>query len=155
MWGRRNRGEATGILFFGQGSARTAEEKWIRQHGRVLAGVKSQRGVTEQSLKGPAGGQVNAEATGSLANAGAEFEQAGAQSFDLRRAPGLRQMPAKQVDQVVGEAVQQQAEGVGQKAMAAQAVGAKTVFEFLDAVLALAAIVVEGKDLRGATGCSW
>ena len=60
-------------------------------------------------------------------------------------------MPAKQVDQVVGEAIQQQAEGVGQKAMAAQAVGAKTVFEFLDAVLALAAIVVEGKDLRGAT----
>ena len=74
IWGRRSRGEATGILFFGHGSARTAEEKWIRQHGRVLAGVKSQGGVTEQSLKGPAGGQVNAETTGSLANAGAEFE---------------------------------------------------------------------------------
>ena len=87
-----------GDLVFGQGSAGTAEKKWIRQHGRVLAGVKSQRGVTEQSLKRPAGGQVNAEATGSLANAGAEFEQAGAQSFDLRRAPRLRQMLAKQVD---------------------------------------------------------
>lgn len=46
------------------------------------------------------------------------------------RAPWLRQMLAKQVDQIVGEAVQQQAEGVGQKAMAAQAVGAKAVFEF-------------------------
>jgi hypothetical protein len=74
IWGRRNRGECDAGLFFGHGSARTAEEKWIRQHGRVLAGVKSQGGVTEQSLKGPAGGQVNAEATGSLANASAEFE---------------------------------------------------------------------------------
>ena len=58
-------------------------------------------------------------------------------------------MQAKQVDQVVGEAVQQQAEGVSQKAMTAQAVGAKTVFEFLDAVLAFAAIVVEGEDFGG------
>ena len=34
--------------------------------------------------------------------------------------------------------------------MAAQAVGAKTVFEFLDAVLTLATVVVESKDLRSA-----
>ncbi|MFZ1141852.1 MAG: hypothetical protein WAN76_21950, partial [Candidatus Sulfotelmatobacter sp.] len=32
------------------------------------------------------------------------------------------------------------------------AFGAKTVFEFLDAVLALPAIVVEGEDLGSATG---
>jgi len=48
--------------------------------------------------------------------------------------------------------VQEQAEGVGQEAVTAQAVGAESVLELLDAVLTLAAIVVESKDLRGTTG---
>jgi hypothetical protein len=48
--------------------------------------------------------------------------------------------------------VQEEAEGVGQKAVTAQAVGAETVFEFLDAVLALAAIVVESEDQGGRSG---
>src|SRR5512146_1331147 len=95
---------------------------------------------------------MDANATGGLAHTGAEFEQAGAQSFDLRRAPRRRQLQPEQVDQVVGKAVQQQAEGVGQEAVAAQAVGTEAVLEFLDAVLALAAIVVEGKDFGSATG---
>src|ERR1700681_1772926 len=59
-------------------------------------------------------------------------------------------MQAEQVDQVIGEAVQEQTEGVGQKAVTAQAVGAETVFELLDAVLAFATIIVKRKDLRGA-----
>ncbi len=95
---------------------------------------------------------MEADAAGGVADASPDFEELGAQRFDLGRAPGLGQLQAEQVDQVVGGAVQQEAEGVGQKAMAAQAVGAKTVLEFLDAVLALAAIVVEGEDLRRATG---
>jgi len=41
---------------------------------------------------------------------------------------GLRQLKAKQVDQVVGEAVQEQAEGVGQEAVTAQPVGAEDRF---------------------------
>jgi hypothetical protein len=45
-----------------------------------------------------------------------------------------------------------QAEGVGQKAMTAQAVGAEAVFEFLNAVLALAAMVVESEDFGGTSG---
>jgi hypothetical protein len=45
--------------------------------------------------------------------------------------------------------VQEQAEGVGQEAVTAQAVGAETVLELLDAALTLAAIVVESEDLRG------
>ena len=36
--------------------------------------------------------------------------------------------------------------------MAAQAVGAKTVFEFLDAVLAFAAIVVKSEDFGSRSG---
>jgi hypothetical protein len=95
---------------------------------------------------------MEADAGGGVADASTDFEELGAQSFDLRRAPRLGQMPAKQVDQVVGEAVEQQAEGIGQKAMAAQAVGSEAVFEFLDAVLALAAIVVESKDFGGRSG---
>ena len=95
---------------------------------------------------------MKANTAGGLANASADFEELGAQRFDLGRAPGLGQLQAEQVDQVVGEAVQQQAEGVGQEAVTAQAVGAETVLEFLDAVLTLAAIVVESEDLRGTTG---
>lgn len=48
--------------------------------------------------------------------------------------------------------MQEQAEGVGQKAVTAQAVGAEAVLELLDAILTFAAIVVESEDLRGATG---
>jgi hypothetical protein len=35
--------------------------------------------------------------------------------------------------------------------VAAQAIGAESVFEFFDAVLALGSVVVEGKDLSGTT----
>ena len=95
---------------------------------------------------------MKANTASGLANASADFEQLSAQRFDLGRAPGLGQLQAEQVDQVVGEAVQQKAEGVGQEAVTAQAVGAETVLELLDAVLTLAAIVVESEDLRGMTG---
>src|SRR6516225_4644061 len=91
---------------------------------------------------------MNPDAARSLTNAGADFEEPGAQSFDLYRAPRFRQLQkTKLIDQVVGEGMQQQAEGVGQKAVAAQAVGAKTVLEFFDAVFAFTAVVVKSKDL--------
>jgi hypothetical protein len=48
--------------------------------------------------------------------------------------------------------VPEQAEDVGQEAVTTQAVGAETVLELLDAVLTLAAIVVESEGLRGPTG---
>jgi len=51
-------------------------------------------------------------------------------------------------------AFQEQAEGVGQKAVTAQAVGAKAVFELLDAILALPAMVVESEDRGGQVRCS-
>jgi hypothetical protein len=82
-----------------------------------------------QSLKRPAGSAVNADAAGSLADAGTDFEQLCAQSFDLGGVPGLRQMMTEEVDQVVGGSVQQQTEGVGQEAMTTQAVGAEAIFE--------------------------
>lgn len=56
----------------------------------------------------------------------------------------------EEVDQVVGATVQKQAKRIGQKAMTAQAVGTEPVFELLDAVLTLAAIVVKGEDFLGA-----
>src|SRR2546422_610509 len=114
-----------------------------------LAAVDGEGGGAEQVLKGPAGGEVEADAAGGLAQAGGEFEELSAQGFDLRRAPGLRQLQTEKVDQVVGGGVQQQAEGVGQEAVTAQTVGAEAVLELLDAILALPAIVVESADLGG------
>jgi hypothetical protein len=61
-------------------------------------------------------------------------------------------LQAEEVDQVVSGGVQQQAEGIGQKAVTTEAVGAKAVFKFFDAVLALAAVVVEGEDFLSASG---
>src|ERR1700722_7191403 len=42
--------------------------------------------------------------------------------------------------------MEQQAERIGPKAVAAQAVSSKTIFELLNAVLTLPAIVIEGKN---------
>jgi len=53
----------------------------------------------------------------------------------------------KQIDQVIGDPVQEQAEGVGQKAMATQTVGVEAVLELFNAVLAFSAIIVKGEDL--------
>src|SRR3989475_10524696 len=64
----------------------------------------------------------------------------------------MRKCQEEEVDEVVGAAVQEKAEGIGQETMKAQAVGAEAVLELLDAVLTLAAMVVENEDLGGATG---
>ena len=60
-------------------------------------------------------------------------------------------MQAKQVDQVIGETVEQQAEGIGPKAVAAQAVSGKAIFKLLNAVLTFPAIVIKRKNGRAAT----
>src|SRR5258705_914787 len=126
--------------------------KWIREYGPVLARVKSQGRVAKQSLKRPAAGEVNVNAASRLTDAGADFEQLGTQSFDLCRTPRLGQLLTEEVDQVVGGGLQQQAEGVGQEAMAIQTVGAKSILELLDAVLAFPTVIVEGEEFRSATG---
>jgi hypothetical protein len=61
-------------------------------------------------------------------------------------------LQAKQVDQVIGEAVKQQAEGIGSKAVATQAVSGKAIFELLNAVLTFPAIVIERKN---GTAAAW
>ena len=143
--GRAEDAYATRRSFFGQCSAGTAGDQWGGVNRSRLPGVEGQGDVVEQRLKRPAAGQVEADAAGSLAHAGAEFEQACTQGFDLRRAPRLRELKPKQIDEVVGEAVQEQAEGIGQETVAAQPVSAEAVLELLDTVLALAPIVVEPK----------
>jgi hypothetical protein len=54
---------------------------------------------------------------------------------------------AEQVDQIVGEGVEEQAKSVGQEAMTAEPVGMEAVLELLNPVLAFSALVVEAKDL--------
>src|SRR6266849_1321869 len=95
---------------------------------------------------------MNVDTTGGLTDARADFEQTSTQGFDLGRAPGLRQLQTEQVDQVVGGGVQEETEGVGQEAVTAEAVGAEAILEFLDTVLALAAIIVESEDFGGTAG---
>ena len=116
---------------FGRGSAGTVCGKVSSGPAVGSTTVDGEGDGAEQVLEGPAAGEVKANTTGGLANASADFEELGAQGFDLGRAPGLGQVQAEQVDQVVSEAVQQQAEGVGQEAVTAQAVGAETVLELL------------------------
>src|SRR3989442_14052795 len=70
----------------------------------------------------------------------------------IRRPPRSTLFPYTTLFRSVGGSVQEQAEGIGQEAVTAQAVGAEAVLELLDAVLTLAAIVVESEDLGGATG---
>ena len=61
-----------------------------------LGRVEGERYGLEEMLKGPTAGQVDADAAGRLANASAEFEQLGAQSFDLCRAQRRGQVQAKE-----------------------------------------------------------
>ena len=72
-----------GGRFFGDGSAGLLVESLSSGAGGGSTAVDGQRGRAEQSLKGPSAGQVEADAAGGLADAGADFEQLGAQSFDL------------------------------------------------------------------------
>ena len=93
-------------------------------------------------MEGPASGEVNANAMGGLAYTCTDFEELGTQGFDLGRAPGLRQVLAEEIDHIVRRHVEKKAKCIGQKAMAAQAIGVEAVFELLDAVVTLATIVV-------------
>jgi len=134
---------------FGHGSAETICGKLSSEQKVGSSAVDVEGDIAEQVLKRPAGGEVNANTAGGVANTGADFEELSTQGFNLCGAPGQRQLQTEKVDQVVSGGVQEQAEGVGQKAVTAQAVGAKAVFELLDAILALSAIVVESEDFRG------
>src|ERR1700688_1505532 len=100
----------------------------------------------EEILKRPTAGQVNTDATSCFADARPDLEQLNAQSFDLCGAHRRRKFQAKQVDGVGGETMQKQAESIGSEAGGAQALGGKTILEFLNAVLTLPAIVIEGKN---------
>jgi hypothetical protein len=132
--GARNRGEGEAGLFFEHGSASRADENGFEKREQPSARVKRQRHVAEHRLKRPAGGEVETNAAGGVAYASSDFEQLGAQGFDLGGAPRAWQLQTKEVNQVVRGGVQEQAESVGQKAVTAQTVGAKAVLELLDAV---------------------
>ena len=61
-------------------------------------------------------------------------------------------MEAEQVDQIVGEGVEEQAKSVGQEAMTAEPVSMEAVLELLNPVLAFSTLVVKAKDLGTAAG---
>ena len=76
------------MVWLGNGSARRPGEAEFgsKQLGQPLLAARRR---AEQVLERPAGGQVKADAAGGLAHASADFEELGAQGFDLRRTPGL------------------------------------------------------------------
>ena len=61
-------------------------------------------------------------------------------------------MEAEQVDEVIGEGVQEQTKSVTQEAATTEPVGMQAVLELFDAVLALPALVIEAENLGTATG---
>ena len=65
------------------GDARQTD--WRRK--RRLTGIESEREFAEQGLPGPARGEMNPDAARCLTDASADFEEPGAQRFDLYRAP--------------------------------------------------------------------
>jgi hypothetical protein len=99
----------------------------------------------EEFLKRPAAGQVNADTTSCFADARTDLEQLSAQSFDLFRLQRRGQLQTKRVDEVVGETVEQQPEGISSEVVAAESVGGKAVLELFNTVLTFSTIVIEGK----------
>src|ERR1700684_765188 len=95
---------------------------------------------------------MNADATSGFADARSDLEQLNAQRFDLCGAHRQRKLQAKQVDEVVGENVQQQAERIGSEEGAARAVSLTTILEFFNAFFAFPAIVIERKNGAAAAG---
>ena len=137
-------------MLFWHGSAVDFQRVCPLKSRDELRRVVNERDRLEEILKGPAAGQVNAHATSGLTDACTDFEQLRAQSFDLGRSQGRRQLQAKKVDEVVGETVEQQPEGIGPEAMTAQSVGSEAILELFDAVLTFPAIVIEGKHRMAA-----
>jgi len=66
-----------------------------------LRRVESERDGLEEILKRPTAGEMNADATSRLTEASADLKQLRAQSFDLRRSQGPRQVQSEEVDEVV------------------------------------------------------
>ena len=78
----------------------------VGEQVRQLRGV-AKRGGSEDILKRPAAGQVDADTASCFADARPDLEQLDAQRFNLCGAHRQRQLQAKQVDEVVGETVEQ------------------------------------------------
>jgi hypothetical protein len=110
-----------------------------------LRGV-AELGRLEEILVRPAAGHVDADTASCFADARTDLEQPNAQRFDLCWAQGRRQLQTKLVDQVIGETAAQQAERIGPKAVAAQAVSSKPILELFNPVLTFPAIVIKGKN---------
>src|SRR5664279_3216477 len=86
-------------------------------------------GILPERLKGPAAGAMHHHAAYRAGDQRSQFEQAYPQGLDLRLAQRRGQAVAKQRHQIVGAGVQQQTKGIGQKTLAAQTVGGKSVLQ--------------------------
>jgi len=81
-----------GRQFLEQASPLTCETNELDEARVGLTGVQGEREFAEEGLPGPARGEMNSDAARSLTNASADFEEPGAQRFDLYRPPRFRQL---------------------------------------------------------------
>src|SRR5581483_4712857 len=88
-----------------------------------------------------AGGELEADDRPELADAASDLEQAEAQGVELHTGRARRDEPAtERVQQPVGRGVEEQAELVGEEAVAAHAVREAGILEVLDPQLRLPAV---------------
>ena len=81
---------------------------------------------------------MDVDATSCLTDACTDFEQLHAQSFDLCRSQRRGQLQTKQVDHVVGETVEQQAEGIDYDSAVRTRAGSRREWPSLDRTASLA-----------------
>src|SRR5262249_54096534 len=105
----------------------------------------------EDRLPRPAGGEMEPPPPHRAHDAGAELEEPQAQRAERGR--GERRVgqdaEPEEMQQVVGERVQQEAAGVRAEGVAGEAIGREVALELLDEVLGLAPLVIPGEDVGG------
>src|SRR6266849_1986809 len=138
--------------YLGVAFSNNAEEKetWAvgGASGRCADDGEPIQEVAEEQLTRPAAGEVKPHSPHRTLYARSHLEQS--QPYGVDRCIGklgpTQHVAAKEYEEVVGDCVQLQAEGVGAVGRARQAIGIDVTFEFLDEVLGLPALLVPGKD---------
>src|SRR5207237_526014 len=104
----------------------------------------------EERLPRPACGEMKPPPPHRADDAGAELEEA--EPHGAERCPGecraRQDAQPEELEQVVGERVQEQAKGVGAEGVTGEPIGGEVALELLDEVLRLAPLVVPGEDVR-------
>ena len=97
---------------------------------------------------------MDPDAPSGKADAGAEFEEADAKGLDLGRFEfgAAEHLLTEEDHEGVGGGGDGEAEGVGEEAVAGEAMGEEAAFHLLDVVFGVPALFVEGEEIPGGSG---